>query len=217
MVRRTREEAEQTRQLLLETAQALFWEKGVSRTSLADIAQAAGVTRGAIYWHFANKADLFNSMCELVAPQIDAIQRRLCEEGQIAPAKTLWRHCCEMLYAICTVPRFTRIVGILHLRCEYVGEMEQGNLTNAEWLKENHQIFQGLLERAATLGELLPGVDPYMAALSLQAQMRGLVEIWLMRPEALDLARDAERLLSPYFSGVFRQGSWLATADENGN
>jgi AcrR family transcriptional regulator len=217
MARRTREEAEQTRLQLLETAQTLFWEKGVSRTSLADIAQAAGVTRGAIYWHFANKADLFNSMCELVQPEIDEMQRRLCEQACTGPAQTMWRHCCEMLYAICTVPRFTRIVGILHLRCEYVGEMELVNLANAKWLKENHHRFQRLLEHAATLGELLPGVDPYMAALSLQAQLRGLVEIWLMRPEALDLARDADRLLSPYFSGVFRPGSWRTTADENGN
>ncbi|MCW3482153.1 TetR family transcriptional regulator [Neisseriaceae bacterium JH1-16] len=213
MVRRTREEAEQTRLQLLETAQVLFWEKGVSRTSLADIAQAAGVTRGAIYWHFANKADLFNAMCDLVQPEIDEMHRRLCEEARAAPAQTLWRHCCEMLYAICTIPKLTRIVGILHLRCEYVGEMELAHLANAEWLRENHQRFQRLFEYAADCGELMPGIDPYMAALSLQGQLRGLVEVWLLRPEALDLARDAERLLSPYFSGVFRPGSWHGTTD----
>jgi AcrR family transcriptional regulator len=217
MARRTREEAEQTRLQLLETAQALFWEKGVSRTSLADIAQAAGVTRGAIYWHFANKADLFNSMCDLVAPKISEMDSRLCAHAQTAPTQTLWRHCCEMLYAICTIPQFARIIGILYLRCEYVGEMEQAMLADAEWLRENHQRFKHLIELADRCGELQPGIDPGMAALGLQAQLRGLVEVWLLRPEALDLARDAEQLLSPYFSGVFRPGSWRKAADENGN
>ncbi|MBL8522861.1 MAG: TetR family transcriptional regulator, partial [Betaproteobacteria bacterium] len=66
MVRRTKEEAQETRNRLLDTAEHVFNERGVSRTSLAEIAEAAGVTRGAIYWHFKNKLDLFNAMMERV-------------------------------------------------------------------------------------------------------------------------------------------------------
>ena len=64
MARRTKEEAEETRQSILDAAERLFHDQGVSRTSLADIASAAGVTRGAIYWHFENKVDLFQAMLE---------------------------------------------------------------------------------------------------------------------------------------------------------
>ena len=42
MVRRTKEEAQETRNSILDAAERVFFEKGVSRTSLADIAQAAG-------------------------------------------------------------------------------------------------------------------------------------------------------------------------------
>src|SRR5688500_9102310 len=62
MVRKTKEEAQATRSALLDAAELLFHARGVSRTSLNDIAHAAGMTRGAIYWHFADKADLFNAM-----------------------------------------------------------------------------------------------------------------------------------------------------------
>ncbi|WP_291742772.1 TetR family transcriptional regulator, partial [Limnobacter sp. UBA1615] len=62
MVRKTKEEAQETRNLILDTAEAVFSEKGVSRTTLNDIAKAADLTRGAIYWHFKNKADLFDAM-----------------------------------------------------------------------------------------------------------------------------------------------------------
>ena len=62
MAKRTKAEALKTRQELIETAIAQFAQHGVSKTTLNDIADAANVTRGAIYWHFENKTQLFNEM-----------------------------------------------------------------------------------------------------------------------------------------------------------
>ncbi len=62
MAKRTKAEALKTRQELIETAIAQFARHGVSKTTLNDIADAANVTRGAIYWHFENKTQLFNEM-----------------------------------------------------------------------------------------------------------------------------------------------------------
>ena len=64
MVRRTKDAALETRAHILDTAEEVFQKKGVSSTSLDDIARAAGVTRGAIYWHFKNKADLFDALMQ---------------------------------------------------------------------------------------------------------------------------------------------------------
>ncbi len=58
MARKTKQQALETRQHILDVAMRLFSQQGVSATSLAQIAQAAGVTRGAIYWHFKDKSDL---------------------------------------------------------------------------------------------------------------------------------------------------------------
>ena len=66
MARRTKADAQTTRNNLLDAAEQLFLSRGVSHTSLNDIATAAGTTRGAIYWHFKDKADLFNAMMERV-------------------------------------------------------------------------------------------------------------------------------------------------------
>ncbi len=66
MARRTKEEAQETRRCILDAAVRVFAQQGVANASLTDIAQEAGVTRGAIYWHFANKADLINSLWEQV-------------------------------------------------------------------------------------------------------------------------------------------------------
>ncbi len=55
-MRRTKEDAQLTREALLDAAEVLFAQRGVSRTSLQEIAKAAGMTRGAVYWHFKDKA-----------------------------------------------------------------------------------------------------------------------------------------------------------------
>lgn len=60
-MRRTKTEALKTKEYLMLAALDTFYKKGIARTSLNEIAQAAGVTRGALYWHFKNKEDLFES------------------------------------------------------------------------------------------------------------------------------------------------------------
>lgn len=62
MARRTREEAEQTRQALMSTALKLFSENGIAAITLKQVAQDAGVTHGALYWHFRNRADLLQQI-----------------------------------------------------------------------------------------------------------------------------------------------------------
>ncbi|MGN1393081.1 MAG: TetR family transcriptional regulator [Succinivibrionaceae bacterium] len=59
MVRKTREEAQKTKESIMDIALDIFCEKGYEKTNLSDIAKRANVTRGAIYWHFENKDELF--------------------------------------------------------------------------------------------------------------------------------------------------------------
>ncbi len=66
-MRRTKAEAEETRQAILAAAERVFFKKGVANSSLDEVAAAAGVTRGAIYWHFASKTDLFIGLYQSVA------------------------------------------------------------------------------------------------------------------------------------------------------
>ena len=61
-MRRSAADAEQTRQAILAAARASFAEHGFAAASTTTIARAAGVTRGAVYHHFAGKADLFRAV-----------------------------------------------------------------------------------------------------------------------------------------------------------
>ncbi|QVL46176.1 MAG: TetR family transcriptional regulator [Methylophilaceae bacterium] len=78
MARKTKEDANITRQQIIDAAREVFLSKGVSKTSLEQIATRAGVTRGAVYWHFKNKTELFHAMRDQVLlPLIDSLDDTL--------------------------------------------------------------------------------------------------------------------------------------------
>jgi len=83
MARRTKHEAQATREHLLDTAEQVILARGLSRTSLQDIAQAAGLSRGAIYWHFVDKVALFNAIMDRVDLPLEQALA-LAQQGQQA-------------------------------------------------------------------------------------------------------------------------------------
>ena len=76
MPRRTKEDAAETRALILDQATVLFEEKGYSSTTLDDIARAAGLTKGAIFHHFKSKKALFTDIWTTLQKEMDADIRR---------------------------------------------------------------------------------------------------------------------------------------------
>jgi TetR/AcrR family acrAB operon transcriptional repressor len=88
MARKTKEEAEKTRKDLIAAARTVFHECGVSRSTLEKIAKEAGVTRGALYWHFKDKAALFSAMREDVfTPLVERSDSILFSESYENPFK----------------------------------------------------------------------------------------------------------------------------------
>ena len=72
-MRRTKEEAEKTRQTVLEAALRLFSRDGYSLTTLSRIAKEAGCSRGPIYWHFENKDDLYEAVLAYSQEPLEAL------------------------------------------------------------------------------------------------------------------------------------------------
>ena len=69
---RRAEYAEMTRRALVDAARTLFAERGFAATSIDDVAEAARVTKGAVYHHFKGKTDLFEAVCERLEVDIVA-------------------------------------------------------------------------------------------------------------------------------------------------
>lgn len=87
-MKRTKEEAEITKRKLVDAAFREFLSTGFDQSRLEDIASLAGVTRGALYWHFRNKNDLFDMLMEYKDAEAIAMCREIAE-SEDDPGKKL--------------------------------------------------------------------------------------------------------------------------------
>lgn len=203
MARKTREEAEQTRHLLLDTAEQLFSEKGVSKTTLADIASAAGLTRGAVYWHFQNKLDLYRAMLDRMSGQFDDICEHLLRTAHSSPALALWNHSHRLLTMIGDNPQVRRILLILFMRSEHVGELAPIHDECVAHMQETREQLTLVVQMAVDAGQTLPYVNPETVAEVLQSMHHGLINRWLADGSQTNLGENATQLLQYVYRGIF--------------
>ncbi len=123
MARKTKQEAQETRQHILDVALRLFSQQGVSSTSLGEIAKAAGVTRGAIYWHFKDKSDLFSEIWELSESNIGELELEYQAKFPGDPLSVLREILIHVLESTVTEERRRLLMEIIFHKCEFVGEM----------------------------------------------------------------------------------------------
>lgn len=202
MVRKTKEEALETRQRILVTAECIFHHKGVAHTSLHDIAEAAGVTRGAIYWHFKNKTDLIDAMLQQVVLPMEEAFRVQVEDTQLDPIEQL-RSCNAIaLRSLRDDERIRRIVEILFFKCEYVDEtadMQRRHISSRAL--SLHRIENWI--RSAIEAKLLsPDLDPAKQAISLHALTDGLLLNWLLVPESFDVVELGTQMTDIFLRGL---------------
>ena len=207
MPRRTKLEAEQTRSAILDAAEHVFNERGVARTSLEEIARAAGVTRGAVYWHFRDKIALCEAMLQRVfLPQEDILER-LAQSASETPLVDLRKACSNALRLTATDPHRRRVATILNHRCEYVEEMATLMKRRVQCKDRMLGRAKKLFERAEKLGQLAPGWKPGLAARSLQAMMSGLIANAFEREKNFSLAREGVACLDAFFRSLGARGT----------
>ena len=202
MVRRTKEEAQETRNRLLDTAEHVFNERGVSRTSLAEIAEAAGVTRGAIYWHFTNKLDLFNAMMERVTLPMEQLTGEFADASLNDPVGHIRNQSLAILKSIDKNPQIQRVFEIMSHKCEYVDDMAPLKGRHLEGRSECVSQIEASFRNAIRKGQLPAKVNARHAAIGLHALIDGLIMNWLLDPKYFSFGRDAEKMIDTYLRGL---------------
>ncbi|MCG5072900.1 TetR family transcriptional regulator [Paraburkholderia tagetis] len=193
MARRTKEEAQETRNRILDAAEHVFFEKGVSRSSLADIAQAAGVTRGAIYWHFENKGDVFTAMFDRVILPLDEMKAATVDPDESDPLGRIKDLCTLCLRDTATDARRRRVFEILFLKCEFVEEMGPVMARHQGNMREGLMRIEEGLRNAMSKGQLPADLDAPRAARVLHSFITGALRDMAILPDMFDVAHNAEQ------------------------
>ncbi len=205
VARKTKEEAQETRNRILDAAEQVFQRQGVSRTSLADIADEASVTRGAIYWHFRNKADLYDAMIKRV---LDPEEAR-CNAGIVTdgdPLGFIRGLAVDFLQQLAQDPRYQRVFEIAWHKCEYVDEMAVIRDSHLECGRRFIALLEDAMQRAREAGQLPSSACPRQAAVGLIALLDGLVVNWTLEPALFPLAEYAPGLVDAYLLGLRASG-----------
>src|SRR6266481_9102216 len=123
MVRKTKVEAAVTREQLLDAAERVFRDRGVAKTSLAEVAASAGVTRGAVYWHFRDKADLFAAMCARATLPLDSLIAEAGGATHADPLGALRALSVAALKRLATDPRTQAVFEVIFHKTELTGDL----------------------------------------------------------------------------------------------
>ncbi|TDO06916.1 MULTISPECIES: TetR family transcriptional regulator [Halomonas] len=194
MARHTKTEAAATREALLDAAEEVFLKKGVARTSLEQIARHADMTRGAIYWHFRNKADLFQAMLQRVRMPFQELVEEIGDPSVTERPLEAIRLACLKGFERLEQPRYRRVHAILVHHCEVFGDIDPLAMQN-EMAEEACGALADYFTCAARLGQLRSGLDPEVAGELLQAMLGGLFYDWLRNHEQFSLLERGTLLL----------------------
>ncbi len=206
-MRRTKEDAQETRHRLLDAAEVLFQSQGVSRTTLQQIAQQAGTTRGAIYWHFKDKADLFNAMMDRVTLPLEAAVLQIARGGEADAMDDVERTMVQALKLMATDSQVRRVLQVATQKVEYTRDMQSVQRRHLDARSECVADFQKAMVAEARRARIKLPIPVTVAAQGLYALIDGLIQNWLLDPEAFDLVSTGRRTLRIYLAGLGLQPS----------
>ena len=166
-----RRDARENRQLLIETAKRLFAEQGIATTTMKQIARAAGVGKGTLYRHFADKGELCRA---LIREDVAVFQERvgaLLSDRQIPSAmKRLEILIAERIHlAERHLPLFTAIEEAMS------GVQEQARRFRGPFTAWTHTQVVALLNEAIAQAEVVPLDVAYIADVLMAAMSPALL------------------------------------------
>ncbi|MCL7930414.1 TetR family transcriptional regulator [Halomonas llamarensis] len=199
---RRKADAERTRETILDAAETTFLAQGVSRTTLAHIAQAAGVTRGAIYWHFEDKAALFDALLERVRLPLDEIVDDTTLRLGTTPIDCLREIAQRSLAGICHDLPLQRAATIVLHRCEKL-EDDHPRICMITRLSEHAEVrVEQLFKQVQLAGNLRTDLTPTSARRQFHGFLIGVCFDWLQDPQQYSLADEYNGIIETLMRGL---------------
>ena len=200
-MRRTKEEALQTKLDLMDKALELFIRKGFSKISQEDIVKKLGLTRGAFNWHFNDKEDIFKAihtrefrfMKELIAGCFSE------EGGEEQQLQRLLHNIVSNFYEN---KRFRNVIELTWFRIE----VEENSFVMREKRSLNEFFINGvndILKKAKRKGVLKGKINTLETALSVTAFLLGIYRLYFVTPDYLKNKQTAIRMAEDFVERIF--------------
>ena len=201
MARKTKAEAAQTRERILDRARQVFSRAGVTNTSLEEIAREAGVTRGAVYWHFRDKADLF-----MAVRQQTGVLLRFAGDATEDPLDRLEAGLQGAFRRLDQEKQAQETYEMMLWKCEYAGEFagvrQELMAAGERFLQETTELYAEARRRKL----IAPDLDPRLTAQETFCFYAGLLKLWLGDEQGGVIRRDVRKLIAHHVGARRRRG-----------
>src|SRR5690554_6521238 len=196
-MRRTKEDAEKTRQTVLEAALTLFSRDGYSLTTLSRIAKEAGCSRGPIYWHFQTKDDLYEAVLGYSQEPLEVLVAE-CAAMWDTPIEAMDRFIEQWLSLLANNRQYRQSFEILLNKTELTDAMSRTLKRERALTKSIIGLFQDLVGRAVAEGMISTQEDPKDLGLLCYTYLMGITQTWLFAPKLFSLKKEL-----PFFQRQF--------------
>lgn len=198
-MRRSKEDAAKTREEIVASALDCFDRHGIGGSTIAQIADRAGVSKGAVYHHFAGKRDILRAIREQVAlPLLDEADTAFLQGSALPALERIERFLASVLDCLAGDPRLQLALGVMQFRCEYVAELAAELDTGLKHHQRLTKALETAYREAALAGQLAPAYTPQLAALDTATFLSGLVRQWLLQGPGSPLRRQARELIGAH-------------------
>jgi AcrR family transcriptional regulator len=179
-------------QVLIDAAMDLFASYGYRGTSLARIARAAGVTKGALYWHFADKEEFFIAVVAKVLGEWDPIFEKSAHATSAVEFRAEFGRLFDTIAQLNEKnPWVSRLLLIIALESHKIGPRVLRSMRKANL--DGLASFRDLVERGQRLEVFDPELDPNWAATQIFSSYLGLAMLWYLHGPRFDLRRSLRR------------------------
>lgn len=199
MARKTKEDALKTRAAILDAAIELFAEKGITMSTLANIAKKAGVTRGAVYHHFTNKDALIHALKELLFKPFKELERQIDNPDDIEDPLGLM-HNAELNFFIHIKenPKLLKLLRVFLTKSESTATLHQVFADKLTCQTEGLVKIESLLEKAVEKRQLPESFNTRLGAIATKSFFDGLLHNWLIFPDQLTVDEEIPNLLNGF-------------------
>ena len=200
-MKKTKEDAALTRKMLLDAALNVFSHKGYAQATLEEVAREAGVTRGAIYWHFSNKFEMFYAVLKELYRKAGERVTKIIDSDQ-RPVSKLHQLMREFLLIISNEEEFGIIEEVQLFKTRKGEEFSRLYKDHVENVKVMRELLTGLIREGIAAGEFDSSLDPEVIIVALLSYMAGIKSAWLSGIANISIAENAETLADIFIKGI---------------
>ena len=203
MARKTKEDKEKTHRALLGAAAELFTTVGVEACTLNAIAEKAGVTRGAFYWHFKNKEDILKALwVAYTKPALEAYQANILASPPEMKLQELRQSLCNIFSRIENETELGQVFCIILGNSELaIRNPKVKDFFNAE-RRTFFETIEHVFQEQKRLGHLPKEINTHVTATGLVCLVSGIISEYFTGFEEIKLSDHGAVFLDTYFRGM---------------